>query len=237
MQISKAGIGDLAGIRSIWEEQFTTDGKYLEILFGKIMPQCTSYVCKENGAIVSALSLMPMVFINDITGTKLNGWYMFGVATLKKFWGKKIAAQAIEYACTCMEKDSYSFIFERPATQSLNNYYSKLGFSKALEYIPHSFKIPATNSSTGNISAEKSAGTDTCSISKTILKDIRNVHRKRFEWGNIALLESLIELGELDFHNATYCITPPEGTFISIRTLNSTPEEIFNGTFFCFPME
>lgn len=224
MEFTKADIQDLAGIRTIWEEQFTTDSAYLNVMFGEIIPQCSCYICKDGTNITSALSLMPMHFIDDTTGIKLNGWYMFGVATLREYWGKRLAAQTIEFAISHLEKDGYNFIFERPATQDLNSYYSKLGFSKALEYIPHTFRTPETYSSTGN-------------ISEIILEDIRNNHPKRFEWGNITLLESLIKLGELDFHNATYCNTPPLGTFISIKTLNGISAGTFNDTFFCFPME
>ena len=233
MQFVKADIQDLTGIRTIWEEQFTTDCAYLDIMFGEIMPQCTSYVCKEETRIISALSLMPMHFIDDTTGTQLNGWYMFGVATLKEYWGKRIAAQTIEYASSIIEKDGYSFIFERPASPTLNEYYSKLGFSKMLEYTPHHFKTSENNGSTGNIATESSIK----DLAKTVLEEIRSSHSKRFEWKNLTILQSLIKIGELEFHNTTYCTTPPEDVFISIKTINHTPEEIFNNTFFCFPME
>lgn len=237
MQISQAETADFAGIRAIWEEQFTTDNGYLNIMFGEIMPKCTSYVCKINNRIVSALSLMPMHFVDEIKVIKLRGWYMFGVATLKEFWGKRIAAQTIEYACSCMEKAGYSFIFERPATPKLNPYYYNLGFTKHLEYTPHTFDLPLSHGSTGNNPMEKHTATNTATIAQTTLIEIQKWHNKRFEWENIEILESLIKLGELDFHNTTYCKTPPQGIFISIRTLNNLSPEIFNNSFFCFPME
>ena len=233
MHFAKADIEDLAGIRSIWEEQFTTESEYLDIMFGEIMPHCTSYVCKEGTRIISALSLMPMHFIDDTTCTRLNGWYMFGVATLKEYWGKRIAAKSIEYASSIIEKDGYSFIFERPASQTLNEYYSKLGFSKQLEYIPYHFKASESYGSTGNIITESGIK----DLAKTVLEEIRNNHCKRFEWKNLSILQSLIKIGELEFHNTTYCKTQAEGVFISIKTMNAIPDKIFNQTFFCFPME
>ena len=250
MQFLRADIEDFVGIREIWEEQFTTDNAYLEIMFGEIMPQCTSYVCKENGRIISVLSLMPMIFINDETQMKLNGWYMFGVATLKEYWGKRAAARLIGYATTTLQEQGYSFVFERPASQTLNNYYLNLGFTKQLEYIPHTFKTQKAESSTGNIidkytkvesiCGETHATSEAASgiiLAENILEEIRTVHKKRFEWKNIHTLRSLVRIGELDFHNATYCKTPPQGVFISIKAMNQTPEEIFNNSFFCFPME
>ena len=233
MQFVKADIQDLTGIRTIWEEQFTTESEYLSVMFGEIIPNCTSYVCKDGNKVISALSLMPMLFIDDNKGTRLNGWYMFGVTTLRDYWGKRIAAQTIEYASSEMEKEGFSFIFERPANQTLNNYYSKLGFTKQLQYIPHRFNTAIFDGSTRNIGIEDSAKAE----SENVLKEIRRCHPKRFEWSEPSIIQSLIKIGELEFNNTTYCKTPPEGVFISIKTMNKTPENIFNNAFFCFPME
>ena len=222
--ISPATTEDLKGIRAIWEEQFTTDEPYLSIMFNEIMPLCSNYICKESGKIVSALSLMPMTFIDSNNGAQLEGWYMFGVATLKEYWGKKLAAQTIEYAVSCKEKEGFSFVFERPAQQSLNEYYSKLGFTKHLQRIPHLFSAHSEEGSTRN-------------ATETILKEIRSNFKKRFEWQNIKILDALIKLGELEYHNATCCNTPQKEVFISIKANKQIAEDIFNGTFFCFPME
>lgn len=222
--ISPATTEDLKGIRAIWEEQFTTDEPYLSIMFNEIMPLCSNYICKESGKIVSALSLMPMTFIDSNNGAQLEGWYMFGVATLKEYWGKKLAAQTIEYAVSCKEKEGFSFVFERPAQQSLNEYYSKLGFTKHLKRIPYLFSTQPETGSTRN-------------ITEATIKEIRSNFKKRFEWLNPNVLAALIKLGELEYHNATYCKTPEKEVFISIRTNNKTPVEIFNNTFFCFSME
>ena len=215
---------DFKGIRAIWEEQFTTDEPYLSVMFNEIMPLCSSYVCKENGKITSVVSLMPMTFIDSNNGLQLEGWYMFGVATLKEYWGKKLAAQTIEYAASCKENEGCSFIFERPAQQSLNGYYSNLGFTKHLQRIPHLFQAQPEEGSTRN-----TAG--------AVLKEIRTNFPKRMEWQNIKILEGLLRLEELEYHNVNYCKTPTKEVFISIRTNKEITKEIFNGTFFCFPME
>ena len=110
---------------------------------------------------------MPMTFIDSNNSAQLEGWYMFGVATLKEYWGRKLAAQTIEYAVFCKEKEGYSFIFERPAEQPLNEYYSKLGFTKHLQRIPYLFSAHPKEGSTRN-------------TSETILKEIRSNFKKRF---------------------------------------------------------
>ena len=226
MLISTAKENDFHGIEEIWKQLFTTDPKYLSIMFGEIIPRCTNYTCKEDGKIVSALSLMPMKFIDSTTGTTLKGWYMFGVGTLKEYWGKKLAAKTIAAAIEDMGRKGYQFIFERPANQALNNYYLNLGFSKQLEYIPHIFKTNSS-SSTGNIE----------NIAANILQEISSTCPKRFEWEDIDILKSLIALGELEFNNTFYPQNTPEGTFIAVKPLGNTQSEIFNKTFFCFPME
>ena len=215
---------DLKEIRAIWEEQFTTDEPYLSVMFSYIMPLCSNYICKENNKVAAALSLMPMTFIDSSNGIRLEGWYMFGVATLKEYWGKKLAAQTIEYAASCKEEEGYSFIFERPAQQSLNGYYSKLGFTTHIQRIPHLFHTQFKTGSTRN-------------TAEAILEEMRSDFPKRFEWQNIKILEGLLRLGELEYHNVNHCNTPLKEAFISIRTSKNISEEIFNNTFFCFPME
>ena len=130
MPIKVASREEFEGIRRIWEEQFTTDTEYLQTMFTRIMPLCTSYIHKEGDKILSVASFMPMQFKDSSSGTELLGWYMFGVATLKEAQGRKLAAGIILEAIKEFGSKNYHFIFERPAYQSLNSYYLKLGFSK-----------------------------------------------------------------------------------------------------------
>ncbi len=224
MPVTIATNNDLKGIRAIWEEHFTTDSNYLTILFEEIIPLCTNYVYKEDNTVISTLSLMPMRFINGNDKMPSAGWYMFGVATLKDFWGKKLAASTILHAIKEMKAKGYQFIFERPANQSLNKYYLNLGFSHQLKYIPHTFNITC---STENITNN----------AEHIIKDIAKTFPKRFEWEKTDLLKGLIKLGEIEFNNIEYQKNPPQGTFIAINPIGEIKPEIFNDTFFCFPME
>ena len=217
---------DFEGIKEIWEEHFTTDQEYLSIIFGEIIPRCTNYVYKVGEKVVSILSLMPMKFIDSSNNKPLNGWYMFGVATHKEYWGKRLAAETIKTASEELEEKGYKFIFERPANQSLNQYYLNLGFSKQLGYIPYQFK-GLEHGSTRNIESK----------ANQIVGEISNSFTKRFEWENLEILKGLIKLGEVEFNNTIYAKTPPEGVFIAIKPLGNTQPEIFNNTFFCFPME
>lgn len=234
MGISQASHTDLKGIRDIWEERFTTDKEYLEIMFNRIMPFCTSYVYKnEAGKILSAASFMPMEFIDTSKQKSLEGWYMFGVATLENASGNRLAAKTILYAIDKISTKGYHFIFERPANQDLNSYYLKLGFSKPIKRIPFTFKTDSITGSSGN----KQGINKTKYTAQCILEQIEEHFKKRFVWKTPDILEGLIEIGEVEYHNSTLTSNTKEATFIAINPLNGIAPEIFNNAFFCFPME
>lgn len=233
MPIKVASREEFEGVRKIWEEQFTTDTEYLQTMFTRIMPLCTSYIHKEGDKILSVASFMPMQFKDSSSGTELLGWYMFGVATLKEAQGRKLAAGIILEAIKEFGSKNYHFIFERPAYQSLNSYYLKLGFSKSEKKIPYRFSWLDNHCSTGNIATEKHLRT----LSEKVLQDIRSNFSKRFEWAHPKLLLGLTALGEIQYNNANLNNSTKEETYIAIHPLNNSDPTLFNNVFFCFPME
>lgn len=233
MPIKVASREEFEGVRKIWEEQFTTDTEYLQTMFTRIMPLCTSYIHKEGDKILSVASFMPMQFKDSSSGTELLGWYMFGVATLKEAQGRKLAAGIILEAIKEFGSKNYHFIFERPAYQSLNHYYLKLGFSKPEKKIPYRFSWLDNHCSTGNITTEKHLRT----LSEKVLQDIRSNFSKRFEWAHPQLLLGLTALGEIQYNNENLNNSTKEETYIAIHPLNNTDPTLFNNVFFCFPME
>lgn len=244
MGIRIAREDDFKGIRNIWEERFTTDKNYLDTLFSHIMPYCRSYVFCENGKILSAISLMPMLFVNSELGErssgntysrkKIKGWYMFGVATLLHAEGRKLAQSIIREATQELETEGFGFIFERPANQSLNRYYLNLGFSISIQKYPFQFN----NIKYGEILAAQSGGAALAEISSKVKAAIGENFTKRFIWSNHHILEGLIKLGELRDHILTYKENPPENeTYIAVNPLKTRNPEQYKETFFCFPME
>lgn len=230
MAIVIATVPDFKGIRTIWEERFTTESEYLEVMFSRIMPQCTSYIYrKDDGEILSVASFMPMKFIDSIQNAVMHGWYMFGVATRKKAEGKRLAAQTISYAIDDISTKNYQFIFERPANQQLNNYYLKLGFSKTLKRASFAFSTGKDKCSPGN-TAEAYPQKP---LTECILEQIDINFKRKFIWGNTEILQSLIDLGELESHPTVVS----DETYIAINPLNGTLPESFDNAFFCFPME
>ena len=216
---------DLIEIREIWEDKFPADEEYQRIMFSQVIPLCTNYIVKSvSGSVISVISLMPMRFINDQKSVILNGWYMFGVATRSGFEGKGYATRLINHAISELERDKYSFIFERPANQSLINFYLKFGFTKLIKKKNYRFDFI-----TSNFKESKNA--------EYVINKLK-LFPKRFEWGLSELLENLIKLGEIERHQEL--LTPEslqEECYIAVKPLNGTPESLFDDAFFCFPLE
>ena len=223
---------DFLDIRHIWEERFTTDCTYLNTIFQNIFPLCRSFICTSEGRAVSVISLMPMNYYHK--SGQLKGFYMFGVATLKEFEGKKLAASLILHASRILTREGYDFIFERPANQSLNKYYFNLGFTVSLPKVPHTFPFAENHCSPENNHRNWPIKT----LSEAILESIIIEHPNRFEWTDKDLLNGLLHLGELKEHINSYPLTPnPTETYIAIKPLSNLDSNIFKNAFFCFPME
>lgn len=231
--IKIAAAEDIPWIRRVWEKIFTTDKQYLDTIFSEVFPYCKTYVYTENNEILSVASLLPMLFHTPQKETPLKGFYLFGVATLSKAQGRKLAANIIQHIICELTSEGYEFIFERPANQALNDYYLNLGFSIQLPKIPYQFKLDNQECSPGN-----SLGfLRRKNHAESILTSIRENFSTRFEWKEKASLEGLISLGELESHNSTYTATPTDEVYIAVKILSNADSSIFNDAFFCFPME
>ena len=229
-----ADTSDLIEIRDIWEDKFPADEQYQQIMFSQILPICTNYIMKSGtGTVISVTSLMPMRFLNEQKGVILNGWYMFGVATRSGFEGKGYASRLINHAISKLERDNYSFIFERPADQSLINFYLNFGFTKLLKKKDCRFDIITRSCKEAKESKESKESKD----AEYVINKLR-LFPKRFEWGSSELLEKLINIGEIERHQEL--LTPEsllEECYIAVKPLNGTPESLFDDAFFCFPLE
>ncbi len=235
--IIEATHNHLPEIREIWEDKFPAENGYNSTVFEKIIPHCINYVYIIEYKIVSILSIMPIKFINKNANIALNGWYLFGVATRNGYEGQGLASKLIRATVENLKSNGYDFIFERPANQALNNFYLKLGFTISVRKQKHLFITDFTDKNSNNISA-KTESTNTKSLKETILNSIRNRFNSRFEWSDEDILDGLIELGEIERHNELQTESSlNEDTYIAVNPLKQLPEELFQGAFFCFPME
>lgn len=216
MEIYQATEEEYPQIRKIWDLRFPAFEEYQQIVFSEIIPNCKNMAARVDGKIISILSLLPMNYIDGISNITLSGWYMFGVATLSEYEGRGIASSLIKQTLINEKAGGFDFVFEKPADQTLNNFYRKLGFSIGVRRPKYMFPVEHTDN---------------------ILEIIRTKFPKRFEWKDPNILKSLIKLGEIETHNQLQSLCEQEEIFIAINPLKEINPKIFEETFFCFPME
>lgn len=115
-------------IINLWHNVFKDSRE--DIIF--FLDNCKNKKCL--GAFVNK-KLVSMLFLVDCSFGKLNGKYVYAVATLDEYRGLGIAGSLVETAKKYME----DFLWLIPAEESLIDYYKKFGFDIKLysgsEYI------------------------------------------------------------------------------------------------------
>lgn len=118
-------------LSDLWSRVFDDDYSFIKLIFNKEYDE--SILCFAeiiDGIAVSAFYLIENQLNFD--GECFNGYYLYAAATLPEYRGKgimsKLIRQAQEY---CREKD-IAYISLVPSQGSLYNYYSALGFCKAM---------------------------------------------------------------------------------------------------------
>lgn len=108
-------------IISLWQRVFGDDEDYINYFLDKcVNKSCLGYF--ENDKLVS------MLFLIDCTYCGCKGKYVYAVATDEKCRGRGYASSLINEAKTQMS----DFLWLIPATESLFEYYSRLGFETRL---------------------------------------------------------------------------------------------------------
>lgn len=126
--IRPANNDDTLSILQIWRECFTDDLLYISNFINYCLPYSETWVviAQDSKSAVSVLSLLPSYAIID--NQKINGGYIYGVATLPGFRGHSLSKRLIETAVNyCKEKEK-QFIVIRPAERSLFDLYKKQSF-------------------------------------------------------------------------------------------------------------
>lgn len=117
---------DREGIISLWHEAFGDSRSEIEFfLDNKYIPENT-VVCEENGEIISLLFLLNGEM--HINGQDYPAYYLYAACTSKKFRGKGIMGQMLDYSKNLAADRGVDFICLMPAEKSLFDYYSKFGY-------------------------------------------------------------------------------------------------------------
>ncbi len=212
---------DIEGIKTIFKERFTTDKEYLNMVFSYLFPKSKCYIYKDNEKICSTLFLIPITY--NTPSNSYNGYYLYGVATLKTETGKGLAKKLLNHIKEISIKENKDFIICRPAEESLFKYYTKLGYYIQLAKVP--FKISPIISmylSSPNIASQ-------------LLQSEISQYPNHFMW-SLDLLEYMITIGEIESHIKTQ--NSNISNFLLLNPLNPELNQINTiESLFIFPME
>ncbi len=115
----------------LWNKVFGDDYSFIDLIFNKEYD--SSILCfaeLDNEKAVSAFYLIKneLKFENAI----FNGYYLYAAATLPEYRGKGLMSDLIRQAQTYCRQQGADYISLVPSQESLYNYYSALGFQKAM---------------------------------------------------------------------------------------------------------
>lgn len=252
--VQKAAKADIPQIKAIWEECFTTDQEYLNLVFRTLFALSGVYVYKEKREVLSSLFLIPVTYVNS-QGDRLRGVYLYAVATPGKARGRKLSIKMVEYLSGELKRQGENFIITRPAENSLVNFYKKQGFDTEIqigkfELAPefarkfHQFL---------NDPDKKSKICPLREMAALLFNDIAGTYPERFEW-NIPILQFMIETDEFSrfpvrepdvLHPGESIRSLPENSvpettippFALLKSLTDLPGESYKNAFFNFTME
>lgn len=213
---------DIPKIETIFKERFTSDKDYLNMVFTYLFPLSECYIYQEEDKVSSTLFLIPIKY--NTPHNTYNGYYLYGVATLKEAEGKGLAQKLLQYAAMEATKKDKDFIICRPAEQSLVGYYSKLNYNIHLSKVP--FKI----------SGIVNMYLPTPQIAIQFLKGDISKYPYHFSWSD-EILEYMFNIGEIESHQKTQDLK--EECYILLNTLNKNIESDISlrDSLFLFPME
>ncbi|MDD6572502.1 MAG: GNAT family N-acetyltransferase [Thermoflexaceae bacterium] len=135
--ISFAGKEDVSALKKLWKEAFSEEafaGIFYDMIFYSGMSEEVKILVdrqvnngkESESEIISMLHYIPCCYENG--NTKCNGAYLYALATDRRYRGRGIMGEMIEYAKQMADEQKKDFLYLIPAEDSLYGYYEKFGF-------------------------------------------------------------------------------------------------------------
>lgn len=126
MEYRKSNACDIKGLKKLWQECFFDEMDYIDFYFDNMHNEDYCYVAVDGQKICSMQMFLPatMKRAKDL----INGRYVYAVATDKYFRKKSIMKNLHHFASEDVKQKGASFLNLVPATQSLFNLYSQIGY-------------------------------------------------------------------------------------------------------------
>lgn len=117
---------DLQGIVAVWKEAFGDSEKDIRFFLDAQYKPENTVVYDSGGEIASVLFLIDGDM--RIKGIDYPSYYLYAACTLRKFRGRGIMSEMLEFSKKLAFKRNKYFIALKPGEDSLYNYYSKFGY-------------------------------------------------------------------------------------------------------------
>ena len=127
---------DAAQVTALWTEAFGDLAEEVQFYIENRMADQNMLVIREEGKIVSMASFLPAEY--RIGGAYVKAYYVYAVATLQAYRNRGYAAQILSFARNWYQTP----LILAPAEQSLEAYYSKLGYVRAFREAYHIERAP-----------------------------------------------------------------------------------------------
>lgn len=111
--------------KSLYITAFQDDEEFTDLLFDLFYDSSCRYLCEDD-------KVVSMLFAMDVTLDGAKGKYIYAVATDENYRGKGYMSKLFRKVSDEF-KDEYDFFCLKPMSESLFDYYGRLGFEKCLK--------------------------------------------------------------------------------------------------------
>lgn len=126
MNFRLARIEDKPELFALWQEAFGDDFDTIEKFWSTVTALQKTLVCERENRIVSVIYLINADIV--INGKSYSAYYVYAVATKKEYRHRGIMTELLKYAENISKQRNIDFLFLRPASEHLYDYYAKCGF-------------------------------------------------------------------------------------------------------------
>lgn len=129
-------------LKKMWQEIFEDKAEYINLFFDNMYKDEYCFIAIDNEKVVAMMYFLPATMVRK--HEKIEGRYVYAVATDKNYRGRGIMSALESYASNVVALKGVEFLTLVPATESLFSMYEKIGYKtyeyhKKLEFNPHEY--------------------------------------------------------------------------------------------------
>jgi len=134
MKLRFASSQDIPQLRRLWRRVFGDPEEYLDLFFRNCFPHARAMVAEENGAVLSALYLLPLtLFVGE---RAYPAAYIYAVATDPDHRGQGLSTALLGETHRLLTAEGVAATVLVPAETGLFSYYGARGFETAFTVAP-----------------------------------------------------------------------------------------------------